>query len=124
MLKGETIMLKIKFIIIKAIGRFKKIIAGWAHPAQTTEIFFSGLANDNLHPEQVDGYIKKYGEKYIEKEKNLISSIILNLLHNKDNVLDIGCGTGRYLKTIRQMSLEIYPGGVLGYMVLTFQSQQ
>jgi len=53
-------MLKIKFIIIKAIGRFKKIIAGWAHPAQTTEIFFSGLANDNLHPEQVDGYIIMY----------------------------------------------------------------
>ena len=33
-------MLKIKFIIIKVIGRFKKIIAGWVHPAQTTENFF------------------------------------------------------------------------------------
>jgi len=33
-------MLKIKFITIKAIGRFKKIIAGWVHPAQTTENFF------------------------------------------------------------------------------------
>lgn len=70
-----------------------------------TKDFYSELALNSIHSDQVDGYVKKFGELYLEEEKEWISSKIVELLNDQDKVIDIGCGTGRYLKSVQEKSL-------------------
>ncbi len=89
----------------KIINRVKNYVFGWFNPMRHTKDFYSELALNSIHSDQVDGYVKKFGELYLEEEKEWVSSKIVELLDDQDKVIDIGCGTGRYLKSIQEKSL-------------------
>jgi len=94
--------LSINNIFSKIFTKFKLFVLAWINPIKNTKDFYKKLALDAEHPDQVDGYIKKYGETYLQEEKEWIASRISNLICSQDKVIDIGCGTGRYLKSIQE----------------------
>ena len=59
--------------------------------------FFNKLASQELLPEQVDGYFTKYNDKKIHDFFTINLNKIVSLIKEQDEVLDVGCGTGRYL---------------------------
>lgn len=94
------------YFFLKILNKVKFYILGWINSEINTEEFYSSLAKEFTHRDQVDGYVKKFGEKYLEDEKEWISHSIIEIIENKDKVIDIGCGTGRYLNSIKEKACE------------------
>lgn len=82
---------------LKNLIRFAKITMAMALGRSKPKELFNKLAASNLRPEQVDGYVNLDEEEMIEKMLNNNSKIIGAMLQGDQNILEIGCGTGRYL---------------------------
>ena len=72
---------------------------------------FNRLANKGLSPLQVDGYVKKHKEPWVGIVFNKILKDLESHIDINDNVLEIGCGTGRYLNGIKGL-LKNIPTGI------------
>lgn len=74
---------------------------------------FSNLASEGtLLPEQVDGYVKRYNDPIVGIMFNSILDKLIPIINNEYRILDIGCGTGRYLSAIERSFPEARLFGV------------
>lgn len=80
--------------------------------SQNNSKLFENLAEKRLLPEQVDGYVKKYDDPIVKEflQYNLVN--IDKLVKPNDVVLDIGCGSGRYLKALQEKIPKIQLYGI------------
>ncbi len=75
----------------------------------TPSKLFNTLAQQGLAPEQVDGYVRRHKEPYVRRFLTLNLEKLNKLIKDHDRVLDIGCGTGRYLNEISTShAVELY----------------
>lgn len=74
--------------------------------------FFEKLAGSELLPEQVDGYVEKYGDPVVKEFFVYNTDNIAPLVNDNDVILDIGCGSGRYLKWFQETKNNIHLYGI------------
>ena len=68
-------------------------------------LLFERLASQGLDSRQVDGYVKRYQDPFVNEFFRLNIHHLNRFLHEGQQVLDIGCGTGRYLLEISKNRL-------------------
>ena len=73
---------------------------------------FDELAESDLLPEQIDGYVKKYDDPSVNEFYVYNISNIVAIARENDAVLDIGCGSGRYLKGLQEKYPHIQLYGI------------
>lgn len=76
---------------------------------ESVEHYYNQMAQKQLAPAQVDGYMQCHKDTaLIQFGEGMIESIML-LTDVNDRVLDVGCGTGRYLAALtNQHPLNLY----------------
>lgn len=73
---------------------------------------FNSLASKKLLPAQVDAYISKYKDPLVQEFFDRNIKILMSLISDNISVLDIGCGTGRYLAYIQSNAGDVRLAGV------------
>lgn len=104
-------------ILKKIDNSLKAYLSTTAH----TRIKFNELAqNKKFVNERVDGYVDLHNNKQIviDELKKQICNIIRNYSKDGNNILDFGCGTGRYLKELENDSRYNLFGLDIAYQVI------
>jgi SAM-dependent methyltransferase len=75
----------------------------WLLRGGNNGLLFEQLARTNKKPEQVDGYVNGYDSPVVNEMKMLVSRKVADLIREGDSCLDLGCGTGRYIRELKSL---------------------
>lgn len=76
------------------------------------EEMFESFANQDLNQLQVDGYVKKWDDPLITEFFNKSVQKLIEIIKNGNKVLDVGCGTGRYILALYNNFNELKMFGI------------
>lgn len=97
------------------MSRMRKMVAaslnalGMILRIDTASEYYNRIAGQGLAPAQVDGFFQRHRDPCVAEVFALHMEKLDRLIQEHDRVLDVGCGTGKYLSEISKAhAVELY----------------